>query len=95
MYILILDVDECSGTNNCDSNGAVNNGGLNNGDGNNGASNCPPGFSDIDPTNPKDRLSGNCLKILPPDTYNNSKQNCLALGGNLAIPVRVVKIHKY
>jgi len=85
MYILILDVDECSGTNNCDSNGAVNN----------GPSNCPPGFSDIDPTNPKDRLSGNCLKILPPDTYNNSKQNCLALGGNLAIPVRVVKIHKY
>ena len=34
-------------------------------------------------------LSGNCIKLLPDNTYEDSRKMCEDLGGNLAVPLSV------
>lgn len=48
---------------------------------------CPKGFTDIDPENVAEEITGNCVKILPPSTHYDATSECKKHGGHLARPV--------
>ena len=50
---------------------------------------CPIGFTDIDPKSLIEYQTGNCIKILPENSFEKNKLACEELGGNLAVPVSV------
>ena len=50
---------------------------------------CPEGFEDIDPDSILEYDTGNCIKVLPENSYGENEKKCKELGGNLAVPLSV------
>ena len=50
---------------------------------------CPVGFTDIDPGSLFEYETGNCIKILPENSYEKNKLECESLNGTLAVPLSV------